>query len=1364
MPRPQPIHLVVTLALVLTLFSPFVARAATPVDPRYSEQWGLTKIAAPAAWDVTTGSPNVVIAVVDSGVDITHPDLAGQIWTNPGEIAGNAKDDDGNGYVDDIHGWNVLANNADLSDSTGHGTQVAGVIAAKANNGAGGAGVCWGCKLMVVKVTQQSGAANYSDIAAGVRYAAQKGAQVINVSLGGTSDSAALRAAVAEAAPNAVIVAGAGNSGGEAPFYPAAYNEYVLAVAGSAENDTRVTSSNYGAWVDVSAPGQNVLTTFSGGGYGLTSGTSVGAPFASGLAGLLLSAHPDWSPAQVRAQIIRTADSIDALNPGYAGKLGGRIDAGAALSVAARPDLRIGEVRVNGALDGRPEPGAAVELQVLLHNTWAGASDVRAMLSGGAPATISRASASFGAVPSLSTTGGDVALRFTVPNSAGYSKALAFTLRVTAAGGYSANLPLTITTAPGITTAPATISGNMTWTSDRLYLVNGNTGITAGSTLTIQPGTTVRFAPNANLLVQGTLIANGTAEQKIIFTGTSGAASWGQIRLENAVPATFDKQGNYLSGSLLRHSVIEGGRGVHLASGYVADSLFRNLLSDTSYPHTGGLTGAISGHLIVERNRFEGASINLYEVYESTITIRNNQVENGYINAGAKREYDPMDTWTRVLLIEGNSVQSAPTANTSLERPYAIAATGQGTVSKNMVFGGPDGIVVGNNDDALLVTNNHVSEVAGRGVAVFGSAIEVRDNTVLRAGEAGVFVGAALRVRGNNLLPLNGAYALRIAQTGGAIDATGNWWGSADPAVIAGIVFDGADEFGLGTINSGSALSTPSATAPAYVERVTVSPDDTLGIQPGTFDLRFSRPMDVSTAPSVTFTDTRNGTAQRFDYPTISGTTVPAVDSQGMLWSASAEALLRFDGQRWTVQPFPAGLLRSRIYGLAIDASDRIWLAGNRGLVLFDRQQFTAYPMCGAGSAEGCLDYEFRNIAIATDGTAWLTSPVLGGGAAVARFKDGNWTVYTSANGLPSNIAIDSLYVQPNGDVWITLLSSSDIWSPNIARLSGTTWTFSTARPAAAPKRLNAFGLAADADGSLWTRVGNSLLHFDGQAWHEMATNPFLTFFSSSPIVIDEHGVKWFYAPISGTHYLLRFDGRSWSERTYGQTSSSFNQFIIDRDGNKVVIEFQPSEYLKLVVLYDCEELPLSQGAWIDARTYRLRHDFTAQVPRGPKEIVVREAVDADGLMIGTNVAGSFSIDYAAQISDRTAPAAPTLFPTGVTGDSSALRLSWTASDPDSAITTVRYQVGTRPGLGDLVRPTTVSVTASGQAQLAEAELQAMSGSTIQRSIPGTVAGRTYYVSLEVRNSGGLWSTSTVRPFTAGVQTLYQLYLPSLRR
>jgi subtilisin family serine protease len=305
-----------------------------PGDALYAGQWGLVQIDAPAAWDVITGTADVIIADVGSGLDTGHPDLAGQLWVNAGEVPGNGLDDDGNGYVDDVHGWNVMDDNADLSDSTGHTTMVAGIMVAAPNSEAGVAGMCWGCRLMVVKVTPPNGRALYSDIAAGIVYAAQNGADVINISLRGRRDSATLRSAIAAASETAVVVSSAGNDGDDAPVYPAAYDT-TLSVTGTNSDDGKPEAANYGSWVDVSAPGRDILTTSVGGGYQSRSGTSLATPFVSGLAGLLRSKYPEWSPATVRAQIIDTTDDIDGLNPGLEGQMGsGRINAARAVTAA----------------------------------------------------------------------------------------------------------------------------------------------------------------------------------------------------------------------------------------------------------------------------------------------------------------------------------------------------------------------------------------------------------------------------------------------------------------------------------------------------------------------------------------------------------------------------------------------------------------------------------------------------------------------------------------------------------------------------------------------------------------------------------------------------------------------------------------------------------------------------------------------------------------------------------------------------------------------------------------------------------------------------------------------------------------------
>jgi subtilisin family serine protease len=541
----------------------------TPNDPLYPQQWGLAQIGAPTAWSTTTGSASVAIAVIDSGIDATHPDLAGQLWTNPGEIAGNGLDDDNDGYVDDMHGWNILNNNADLSDTSGHGTEVAGIAAAASNNGAGVAGVSWACKLMVVKVAQPSGVANYSDIAAGVAYAALKGARVINLSLGGASDSITLRAAVTAAAATAVVVGGAGNSNSNAPFYPAAYPE-ALAVAGTTNTDTKVADSNFGAWVDVAAPGEAITTTFSGGTYGSSSGTSLAAPFAAGLAGLLFSQHPDWSAAQVRAQIVHTAHNIDAQNPGYAGQLGsGRIDAASAVATTAHPVVTVQSISINGQANGTPDPGAQANVSVTLYDDWAPASNLQATLTGGGPnASVISGSVSYGTLGTYQSAANSGTFRINVASAAGYGASLPFTLNLTADGGFAASLPVNINTPPSLTTKHGTLN-TQTWTNNRAYVIDNNATVPAGQVLTIQPGTIVQFAGNFNLSIAGTLIADGTAQQPIRFTRYMTSTNWNSIEfLDSSVDATFDANGNYTGGSIIRHAVIDGwsNGGIDLAS------------------------------------------------------------------------------------------------------------------------------------------------------------------------------------------------------------------------------------------------------------------------------------------------------------------------------------------------------------------------------------------------------------------------------------------------------------------------------------------------------------------------------------------------------------------------------------------------------------------------------------------------------------------------------------------------------------------------------------------------------------------------------------------------------------------------------
>ncbi len=297
--------------------------AFTPNDPYYSLQWNLPKIRAPQAWDRASGSSAVWIAIVDTGVDYTHPDLSSSRL-----------------YL----GYDFVKKDTDPMDDHGHGTHVAGIAGANTNNSEGVAGVCWGCDLLAVKVLDDHGMGYDSWVADGIRYAADWGVQfgkrtVINLSLGGYGDSLVLADAVAYAQrQGALIVAAAGNDNTNWLFYPAAYPG-VIGVSATDANDQRASFSNYGSYVDIAAPGVSILSTFPVfldplDPYERLSGTSMAAPHVAGVAGLVWSLRPDFRAAQVCGTLLGTA--VDLGDVGRDDQYGyGRVDAAAAVQAAS---------------------------------------------------------------------------------------------------------------------------------------------------------------------------------------------------------------------------------------------------------------------------------------------------------------------------------------------------------------------------------------------------------------------------------------------------------------------------------------------------------------------------------------------------------------------------------------------------------------------------------------------------------------------------------------------------------------------------------------------------------------------------------------------------------------------------------------------------------------------------------------------------------------------------------------------------------------------------------------------------------------------------------------------------------------------
>lgn len=370
---------------------------AVPNDPRINELWGLNNTAqtggtpgadidALKAWDITTGSPDVVVAVIDSGIDLDHEDLAANLWTNFEEISGNGVDDDGNGYIDDVNGWDFRDNDNDPTGTggacVGHGTHVAGTIGAVGNNGEGVVGVNWRVTIMPLRVFGPSlgifCSATDADLIEAIEYYTDFGIRVSNNSWGGNSRNQAMEEAIR--ASQSVFVAAAGNGGIDGigdnnnarPFYPSSYNlDNIIAVAATDHNDLKSRFSNFGSpSVDLGAPGENIFSTLLNDKYGTLSGTSMATPHVAGAIALLLADDPGLTNMEIKWRILKGTDPI-----GLRVFTGGRLNVYNSL-------MLISEVEIN-LIPMSPtiiNPGNSSDYEVIVSNSGVAPKSVTAMV------------------------------------------------------------------------------------------------------------------------------------------------------------------------------------------------------------------------------------------------------------------------------------------------------------------------------------------------------------------------------------------------------------------------------------------------------------------------------------------------------------------------------------------------------------------------------------------------------------------------------------------------------------------------------------------------------------------------------------------------------------------------------------------------------------------------------------------------------------------------------------------------------------------------------------------------------------------------------------------------------------------------
>lgn len=454
-----------------------------PNDSLFARQQYLPQINAPIAWKIARGDSNVIIAIIDSGTDWQHPDLAENIWRNAGEIL-DGLDNDHNGFIDDVRGWDFVHDppypypgedastpDNDPMDFAGHGTGVAGVAAAVTDNTTGIAALSWNVKIMPLRVGYlRLDGVSLVDVAwtaAAFVYAADNGAHVANLSAGSSR-------VVAEAAAYAfqrgvVVTSAAGNSSNEEAF-GLNLAPFAITVAAVNDLDEHASYTSFGDWVKVCAPGGDlkprrpgILTTYLNHGYQELQGTSFAAPLAAALAALVKSQHPDWPPAQVTFQVVETADNVDALNPDFVqGKLGrGRINAQRALSesVMAAPQIALEKIEIDDAAgngNGFWDAGETLQLTVFLRNTWGDAHHLSAEISCEDHAVrLLKATANYGTLPGLSdlsvqpqSNQGDPFILAAIPEALPHR--ISFKLYVQAGGGYRQSFDFSLAITPSV--------------------------------------------------------------------------------------------------------------------------------------------------------------------------------------------------------------------------------------------------------------------------------------------------------------------------------------------------------------------------------------------------------------------------------------------------------------------------------------------------------------------------------------------------------------------------------------------------------------------------------------------------------------------------------------------------------------------------------------------------------------------------------------------------------------------------------------------------------------------------------------------------------------------------------------------------
>lgn len=828
--------------------------ASDPNDPLYAQQWHLAATNVPQAWAYLEsqglppgGNRDIVVAVIDTGVDLNHPDLAANLWTNSREIPGNGVDDDANGYVDDVHGADMITNSGSPMDDHGHGTHVAGIIAAQANNALGGVGVAYNTQIMALKAAQYSGVLAVSDIAEAVYYAVTQGADVINMSFGGYARSQVEEDALTVAFGQAVLVAAAGNDGKVnlpcplgRDMYPAAYN-WVLGVMASTQSGGKAGFSNYDCTphdtheYELMAPGVDVWSTLPNAQYAAWDGTSMAAPVVAGIAALARTKWADkdvYSSRFIMGQIASNAAPV--------------ADAHASLTVSPEPELRylqhwlfdtVAQSATNDA-DGIVDAGETVDLAIVIRNHWGKADPVTVTLEAWAEGAFQpdpyvamiTDTVNYGAIGSFNwddngliydsqgaITGVQHPFRFTVPITTPNDHVIPFRLTMAAFNGldpsdmtiyyFVSRFYLLVQRGREL---PAIIDYDMILTRDEYWIIPQQTLIEAGVSVTITAGAQVQFGSTTPsspydessdpfLQVEGAFQGIGTLEEPIEMFGSPVIGKRrAQIRNLGTSNVRYAKITNPILGVKCRYGACD-------------DSVSLTLL-DHIYVQTDRPMSETDDRWAISAGRLANSILHRMQG-------KSNDARHGLFGQQMAIE---------TTLVDAPSVASG--GDYYIWVPYSPD------------YGGIRGPISGT---VFLQDNGNNSRVLWRfhrGPLVLPYAYNAFLSKLWEADPS-----HWMRFEAYNSTSRSDEFPL-----------TSNYWGTTSDTLIEAMIHDYNDDFNIGRIQYQPILTTPVTTTYPFVWDVVLStasdPDaSVVGAEPVTFTVTFNRDMDPAVEPQVSF-------------------------------------------------------------------------------------------------------------------------------------------------------------------------------------------------------------------------------------------------------------------------------------------------------------------------------------------------------------------------------------------------------------------------------------------------------------------------------------------------------------------------------